>query len=259
MSSEHTAEHLFEGPIAEEYEILRLICPSAAEMSGRVGKFVGEWTPSYPAAQLNLLELGCGTGITTASLLASREDALIDSVDNAPAMLTQARQNLAAALAAKRLRLIENDALSHLCEIPDASVDIVASAYTLHNFLHGYRRRVLEEVRRVLKPGGLFVNGDRYAIDDADEHLKNTQEEVRGYFRIFGEMNRPDLLEQWVVHLFSDESEEHIMRLQPALEMMTEIGFDNITLHFREGVNALVSAAKSSCSGREALTPSGQS
>jgi tRNA (cmo5U34)-methyltransferase len=244
MSTEHTAEHLFAGPIAEEYEMLKLICPSAAEMSERVGHFVGAWTPPYPVSPLKILELGCGTGITTASLLAGREEARIDSVDNAPAMLSQARQNLAAPLAAKRLRLIENDALSHLGEIPDATVDIVASAYTLHNFLHGYRRRVLEEVRRVLKPGGLFVNGDRYAIDAAAEHLKATQAEVRGYFRTFGEMNRPDLLEQWIVHLFSDESEEHIMRLRPALAMMNDIGFGNVALHFRDGVNALVSARR---------------
>jgi tRNA (cmo5U34)-methyltransferase len=246
MNLEHAAEHLFKGPIAEEYGMLALICPAAAEMSRRVGKFAGDWTPPYPASQLHLLEIGCGTGITTACLLAGREDALIESIDNAPAMLSQARQNLKEALAAKRLRLIENDALSHLQEIPEASVDIVASAYAFHNFLHGYRRRVLEEVFRVLKPGGLFVNGDRYAIDDADEHLKKTQEEVRGYFRIFGEMNRPDLLEQWILHLFSDESEEHIMRLKPALDAMGEIGFDNIGLHFRDGVNALVSAIKPS-------------
>ncbi len=221
------------------------ICPSAAEMSRRVGQFVGDWAPPYPVMQLNLLEIGCGTGVTTACLLAKRKDARIESVDNAPAMLSQARQLLAPALAAQRLRLVENDALSHLQGIPDASVDIVASAYTLHNFLHGYRRRVLEDVLRVLKPGGLFVNGDRYALDDATEHLKNTQEEVKGYFRVFAELQRPDLLEQWIVHLFSDESAEHIMRLQPALDAMAEIGFQNIGLHFRDGVNALISAAKS--------------
>ncbi|MEC4748880.1 class I SAM-dependent methyltransferase [Methylomicrobium sp. Wu6] len=245
MISEHTAELLFEGAIAEEYEMLMRICPPAAEISQRVGKFVANWTPPYPAEQLNLLEIGCGTGITTACLLAGREDVLIESVDNATAMLSQARQNLTAALAMKRLRLIENDALSYLQEIPDASVDIVASAYTLHNFLLGYRQRVLKEVLRVLKPGGLFVNGDRYAVDDAAEHLKNTQQEVKDYFRVFSEMNRIDLLEQWIVHLFSDESEEHIMRLGPALEAMTGIGFQDIRVHFRDGVNALVSAVKS--------------
>ncbi|MGR8981623.1 MAG: class I SAM-dependent methyltransferase [Gammaproteobacteria bacterium] len=244
MLQEHTAEHLFLGPIADEYDMLKLICPPAAEMSRQVGEFIGGWQPPYPHARLNLLEIGCGTGITTAHLLACRDSIEIVSVDNAPAMLSQARQNLAQEMEDGRLHLIENDALSHLQGIPAVSVDIVASAYTLHNFLNGYRRRVLEEILRVLKPGGLFINGDRYAVDDKAEHLRNTQEEVKNYFRVFLEMNRPDLLEEWIVHLFSDESEEHIMRLQPALDAMAEIGFHNIVMHFRDGPNALISAAK---------------
>lgn len=243
-SREQTAELLFDGPIADEYNLLKLICPPAAEISRRVGEFVGAWVPPYFCSRLNLLEIGCGTGITTMHLAACRDILEIVSVDNAPAMLSQARQNLARELDNGRLSLIEMDALSYLLELPDASVDVVASAYTLHNFLNGYRRRVLEEILRVLKPGGLFVNGDRYAIDDAAEQLKNTQEEVKDYFRIFLEMNRPDLLEQWVVHLFSDESEEHIMHLKPALEAMAEIGFHDIACHFRESSNALVSARK---------------
>ncbi|WP_026223475.1 class I SAM-dependent methyltransferase [Methylosarcina fibrata] len=241
---EHTAELLFAGPIADEYNILKLICPPAAEISRRVGEFVGAWSPSYSYSRLKLLEIGCGTGITTTHLAACGDILDIVSVDNAPAMLSQARQNLARELESGRLSLIEKDALSYLQEMPAASVDVVASAYTLHNFLNGYRRRVLEEILRVLKPGGLFVNGDRYAMDDAAEQLRNTQEEVKSYFRVFLEMNRPDLLEQWVVHLFSDESEEHIMRLKPALDAMVEIGFHDVACHFRDGSNALVSAGK---------------
>jgi tRNA (cmo5U34)-methyltransferase len=244
MIQEHTAEHLFQGPIADEYDMLKQICPLAAEMSRRVGEFVGSWMPTYPHTHLNLLEIGCGTGMTTAHLLAYQDRIEIVSIDNAPAMLSQARQNLAEALEKRQLQLIENDALSYLQGIPAGSVDIVASAYVLHNFLNGYRWRVLEEILRVLKPGGLFINGDRYAVDDASEHLRNTQEEVKGYFRVFLEMNRPDLLEQWIIHLFSDESEDHIMRLQPALNAMADIGFCDIALHFRDGTNALLSAVK---------------
>jgi tRNA (cmo5U34)-methyltransferase len=243
-SREHTAELLFHGPIADEYNMLKLICPPAAKISRRVGEFVEAWVPPYPFSRLKLLEIGCGTGITTTYLTACRNIFEVVSVDNAPAMLSQARQNLAEELEKGRLRLIENDALSHLQTVPAASDDVVASAYTLHNFLNGYRKRVLEEILRVLKPGGLFVNGDRYAVDDAAEHLGNTQKEVKDYFRVFLGMNRPDLLEQWVVHLFSDESEEHIMRMRPALDAMAEIGFRDIACHFREGPNALVSARK---------------
>jgi tRNA (cmo5U34)-methyltransferase len=244
MIEQHTAELLFHGPIADEYNLLKKICPSAAEMSRKVGEFIDGWTPPYTYDRLNLLEIGCGTGITTTHLLASRHFIEIVSIDNAPAMLSQARQNLAESLKEGRLKLVENDALSYLQGMTSGSVDIVASAYALHNFLNGYRRQVLEEILRVLKPGGLFINGDRYAVDDTEQHLRNTQEEVRGYFRVFLEMNRPDLLEHWIVHLFSDESEDHIMRLQPALDAMAETGFCDIGVHYREGVNALVSGVK---------------
>lgn len=243
-TSPHTAEHLFHGALAEDYEMLKLICPAAAEMSQRVADFVSHWRPAYPLDQAHLLEIGCGTGITTRHLLACPNVVKIVSLDNAPAMLSQARRNLSSSLAEGRLQMIEIDALSFLQALPEASFDIVASAYTLHNFLTGYREQVLEQIWRVLKPGGLFINGDRYAVDDVDQHLKITQEEVKGYFRVFLTLNRPDLLEQWVVHLFSDESEHHIMRLQAALDFMASSGFQDIKLHFRDGVNALISAVK---------------
>lgn len=240
----HTAEHLFYGPFAEEYHFLQRICPPAVEMSRRVGECVAAWRPVAAAPPLQVLELGCGTGFTTRQLLDSREDARILAVDNAPAMLAQARELLTEPLAAGRLELRELDALSALQSLANNSVDIVASAYALHNFLSGYRSRVLAEILRVLKPGGVFVNGDRYAIDDPAEHLRQLQEEIRGYFRVFREMQRLDLLEQWVVHVFSDESEEHLMRLQPALNEMEALGYTHVQQHYRDGVNALVSGAK---------------
>ncbi len=88
MIQEQTAEHLFQGPIADEYDMLKLICPPAAEMSRKVGEFVGCWMAPYPHSHLNLIEIGCGTGITTAHLLACRDNIEIVGVDNAPAMLT---------------------------------------------------------------------------------------------------------------------------------------------------------------------------
>jgi tRNA (cmo5U34)-methyltransferase len=88
-----------------------------------------------------------------------------------------------------------------------------ASAYTVHNFLETYRDQVLTEIFRVLRSGGIFLNGDRYALDDTAEHTRLTQEEVRGYFKAFSAISRLDLLEQWVLHLFSDESADHNMRL----------------------------------------------
>lgn len=238
------AEHLFHGPLAEEYAMLKLICPPAAEMSRLVGEAVAEWRSPRPAERLEVLEIGTGTGITCTHLLAARDDLCIAGCDNSPVMLEQARRNLAEEIATGRLWLVERDALAELRGRPAESVDIVASGYAFHNFLDAYRTAVLRETFRVLKPGGLFVNGDRYARDDVAEQLPLIQEEVRGYFRILLELGRPDLLEQWIVHLFSDESPHHVMRLGPALQTMTEIGFVDVAVSYRDGVNALVRGVK---------------
>jgi len=234
-------ERLFSGLIGAEYDRLAMICPAAAQMSHRVGEAVAGWNPGRP---LRVFEIGCGTGVTTLSLLLAREDAAVTAVDNEPAMLVQAREHLASWLGQGRLRLLEADALSALDALPDASVDVVASGYAVHNFLQGYRSRVLEAVYRVLKPGGAFINGDRYALDDAAAHTRLTQDEARHWFKAFAAIGRYDLLEQWIVHLFSDESEDHIMRLSPALAALRELGFAPVEVPFREGVNTLLVAVK---------------
>ncbi|WP_347989689.1 class I SAM-dependent methyltransferase [Methylomonas sp. AM2-LC] len=238
------AERLFDGPIAEEYNLLHIICPAAADISQRIGEFVGHWKESNALDSIEILEIGCGTGFTTKQLLRHSPNSRLTGIDNAPDMLEQAAVNLNSAISENFVSLLEVDALSHLQATPSASLDVVASAYAIHNFLDGYREQVLHEIYRVLKPGGLFVNGDRYAVDNSLEHLRLTQAEAREYCQVFTKMQRPDLLAEWIVHLFSDESPDHIMRLQPALQSMQTIGFQAVTLHYRQGVNALISGTK---------------
>jgi ubiquinone/menaquinone biosynthesis C-methylase UbiE len=234
-----SAERPFSGPIGVEYDMLDLICPAAAAMSERVGEFVSV----LPDGALNVLEIGCGTGVTTRALL-RRPGAIVTALDNEPAMLNQASLRLSDFIVEGQVQLVEADALSGLAALPAGSSDVVASAYTIHNFLEPYRLGVLREVFRVLKPGGIFVNGDRYALDESEQHTKLTQDEARHYFKTFAALNRYDLLEQWIIHLFSDESADHIMRLGPSLDAMRRIGFDQAEVRFRDGVNALVTASK---------------
>ena len=57
-------------------------------------------------------------------------------------------------------------------------------------------------------------------------------------------MNRIDLLEDWVIHLLSDESPRRIMYFEPALEQLRAAGFTPVTVEFRDGVDTLVTALK---------------
>ena len=234
---------MFSGVIGQEYQLLKLICPYATELSRLVGVEAGEMS-RLKQTELFVLELGGGTGITTLSILSATDTAQVLSVDNEPTMQNQAKQSLQAWIEAGRLRFSADDALSALQKIADNSVDVVASAYTLHNFAADYRLQVIQNVFRVLKPAGRFINGDRYALDDINAHTRMTQLEVAGYFKVLTQINRLDLLEHWIIHLFSDESENHVMRESVAMQLMMNAGFAKIQLKLRHEVNALMIAVK---------------
>jgi ubiquinone/menaquinone biosynthesis C-methylase UbiE len=233
---------MFSTTIVQDYDMLKLICPLAVEMNRLVGLTVS----AYPngTEPLSIVELGGGTGITTLTLLTANDSAQILSIDNQASMQAQAKKNLHAWLASERLNFCTNDALSALQNIASNSVDIVATAYTLHNFVHDYREQVHKEIFRVLKPTGQFINGDRYALDDIDEHTRLTQQDASHFFKVLIEANKLDLLQQWILHLLSDESENHVMRESIALKQLQDSGFIDIQLSHRLDVNALVTATK---------------
>jgi tRNA (cmo5U34)-methyltransferase len=243
MTTKTEYEAMFSGVIGQDYDMLNLICPLATKMS----HLVGETLKNYAATQtetLTVIELGGGTGITTLALLNASENTQILSIDNEPVMQSQAEENLNAWVETGQLTFSHHDALTALQNMPNTSVDVIASAYTLHNFLHTYRAAVVNEIFRVLKSGGQFINGDRYALDDILQHTRSTQNEVADYFRILIAEKKLDLLEHWIIHLFNDESENYIMRETIALEQLRNAGFSEVNLAHRTGVNALITAMK---------------
>lgn len=243
MTDKSKYDAMFSGVIGQDYELLNLICPLATEMSRLVGVAAREHA-AQAADNLSVVEVGGGTGITTLSLLAASDKFNILSIDNEPVMQEQARKHLSKWMEEGRLVLCCDDALTALKRIATDSVDIVASAYTLHNFLNTYRKEVVQEVFRILKPGGQFINGDRYGLDDISKHTHIIQEEVSNYFKVLTQLSKLDVLEHWIVHLFSDESENHVMRESVALGQLRDSGFTSITLSHRLEVNALVTAKK---------------
>jgi len=234
-------DNLFTGPIGEEYHLLEKLCPTSVQLPRMASDFLAGWRKGEA---LRGLEIGCGSGISTLPYLSARSDLSLVGIDASPAMLAQAKRNLAAQTAVGRVDFVETDALAYLRAQPDGAFDLVVSNYAIHNFLEGYRREVLAEILRVLKPGGLFLNGDRYALDDRAAHLVLTQNLVRHWFKVFTDLARPDLLQEWVVHFFSDESDEHIMWFTPSLKALETLGFADVTVRWREGVDTLLTATR---------------
>lgn len=244
MTEDKQFDAIFSGVIGQEYDLLKLICPMATEMSRLVGLEVGKY-PVFPDNRcLQILELGGGTGITTLNILQAREKLHIISIDNESTMQEQAIENLQYWVKQKKITFSDADALTALKSTASASVDIIASAYTVHNFLESYRQDVINEIFRVLKSGGQFINGDRYALDDVSAHTRKVQTEVSSWFKVLTEMQRLDILEHWVIHLLSDESENHVMRESKSSEILEQAGFIKVRLTNKQDGNALLTAFK---------------
>jgi ubiquinone/menaquinone biosynthesis C-methylase UbiE len=101
------------------------------------------------------LDIGAGTGALTLALAARWPATHILGLDASSAMLAVARERVASERPGDdphRFTWICADALAMPLE--DASVDLAVSSFVLQ--LVGDRRRLLDEVLRVLRPGGTF-------------------------------------------------------------------------------------------------------
>ncbi len=105
-----------------------------------------------PFARADAVDIGCGTGLL-ALALAPRVRHMW-AVDVSPGMVEAVDLN-AAAGGVSNLMARWGDARA--LPLPDASVDIAVSCYTLHHLDDEGKREALSEMRRVLRPGGRVV------------------------------------------------------------------------------------------------------
>jgi SAM-dependent methyltransferase len=109
--------------------------------------------------RLHFLEVGCGAGPNLIWL--AQKGMTVSGVDIAPTALRLARQNLERAGYGDRIgRLVEASAT----EVPfeDATVDGIVEACVFQHLTREERARAFAEVRRLLRPGGIFVG---YMLD----------------------------------------------------------------------------------------------
>ena len=108
-----------------------------------------------PQADDVVVDVGAGTGLLTLPL--AERVAKLWAIDISPLM----GEYLRAKAASAELTNIETVTASAVSlPLVDASADVVVSNYCFHHLDDAGKRRALEEIRRVLRPGGRLVFGD---------------------------------------------------------------------------------------------------
>src|SRR5262245_57860867 len=110
------------------------------------------------------LDLACGPGSISQRLLARFPDAHAVAVDIDPVILAIGRG--AIGTVEGRLQWIEADLASPdwLDVLGDSQIDAVLSTTALHWLEAEPLARLYDDLARVLRPGGLFLNGDHMAF-----------------------------------------------------------------------------------------------
>jgi len=120
-----------------------------------------------------ILDVACGPGIVTAAM-AGRAKSVI-AFDATPAMLDRARKRCAGA-GLDNVRFEQGDAAA--MPFDAAAFDGIVTRLAVHHFLEP--GRVLAEMYRVLRPGGILVIADVISSENADEAaLHNAIEVIR--------------------------------------------------------------------------------
>ena len=100
-----------------------------------------------------VLDLGAGTGLLSAAVLARYPQAELVALDGAAEMLEHARERLSG----WSVTTVVADLRERL---PDGPFDAVVSALAIHHLEDPDKRGLIERVHEALRPGGVFVNAE---------------------------------------------------------------------------------------------------
>ena len=119
-------------------------------------------TENLPDDTEKVLDLGAGTGLELIYLFGRFENAKVFAADISENMLAELDKR---DFADKVTKIVGDFFTVDLGE----GYDAVISSSALHHFLKEDKKRLFDRIYNSLKPGGIFINSDKYANDAQEE------------------------------------------------------------------------------------------
>lgn len=167
---------------------------------------------------LNILDLGSGTGHGMSLVLRKFPKAKIMGIDFSNKMIVKSKKNLRNF--GNRFGLIEKD--FNEVEFGD-KYDAIISAIAIHNSTHQEKDRLLKKIYKSLKKNAVLINGD--FIEGETPEVNQLYQKV---YREFLEKNLSgDELKVWLRHAFEEDMP---MKLSEQLKLLNKHLFGEVSL-----------------------------
>ena len=192
--------------------------------------------------QVQIVELGCGTGELTLKLAKNFIEARIVAIDVSAAMLGAARRKLSPFLS--RIRLLQRD-----LALPDwhdgiEAVDAIVSAYSLDFLPPDRHERLVAEVFSKLRPKGRFVSCE--FVESEDPRVGQVFRDFE--YRLITEEIRKGRVTREQIEILAGVSDtgprHHVVQMGTQLRWLRENGFARIDVPWRFFNFAIICAEK---------------
>ena len=242
--NENENEGRFAGQLSSEYSLWQSARPHVGSLRENLIRQFLEFQEQEDFVP-RILELGCGDGELTKLILDNlgNHQGKLVAVDNEPLMIQKIRQRFNSFIDNAVLSVIEEDILTYLKQCDSEQFDFIISGFTLHNMISSYRFNVLQEVYRVLRPGGRLLDADKIA-QIGEEHFQAREWQIHKFIEVLAPAQRNDLLEKIILHYMADEEPNRIRYEDKAIEELEAIGFQDVRLFDRQYMDAIIVALK---------------
>ena len=231
---------LFASKIGDDYHLFKAVSPFRDQFQKKIGQILKKNISNQHNNKI--VELGFGTGATAKAILSLKLPIKLLAVDNVAAMKSKCEKTLAE-FGRRTYELKVADAHDYLKSLKTSSVDGVVTGWMLHNLDNDHRYKILQEVYRALKAGGIFINSDKIAVANVAEHKKNLKWQLKQLDQ-FVKMGRADLKEEWLKHYQIDEMPNIVLNENKFKDDLKMIGFKKCKLVSRKFMDAIVYAKK---------------
>jgi tRNA (cmo5U34)-methyltransferase len=176
----------------------------------------------FAPRRARILDLGAGTGLLSALVAERLPEASLVLTDLAEGMLERARERFAGRAAPVAFRV-----MNHLDLAAEGEFDVVMSALSIHHLDDNGKRAVYAAMARAVRPGGVVINADQVAGDDAAmEH--------RYWSHWHDAIRRAGVPEAEIAAAIERQTLDRRTPLVPQLDWLRRAGLDQVECRYKD-------------------------